>query len=253
MCYAGGPYCDKTAQKRLRRAENDYQKNPSQDNFESRKRAQRDYDGTPAGQQELQALIDSENNENKIQTLRLRKERSFEERERAKARAKAEGRAVPPLTLTHGLPASGKSTWAEEREKEDSRYVRVNRDDLREELFGEDYNLKGLHNPKDEDHVSSVQRRRVEQAFEEGRFPIIDDTNLNTKTVKTWFKVAKEHGAELKHVYFDVELDELKRRNSQRRRVVADKVYGFMSAGIREDGKTVKRFRFNDKGHIIQE
>jgi predicted kinase len=89
----------------------------------------------------------------------------------------------PALVLTRGLPGSGKSSLAMEWvEQAPRRRVRVNRDDLRAELF----NAEGLLLRPQEDRVTAVQVERTLAALSVGRSVVLDDTNLNARRNSEW-------------------------------------------------------------------
>lgn len=76
MCYAGGPYCYKTSQKRLERAKIDAAGSSSITAQKALREAQDDYDGTPTGQRELQERIEQSKVQGEREYLSLRKERT---------------------------------------------------------------------------------------------------------------------------------------------------------------------------------
>ena len=77
------------------------------------------------------------------------------------------------LMVLKGLPASGKSTFAKELEKEG--YVRVSKDDIRvdSELFPDGYNFK---NKGHEKRVIKERNRIVTEALQAEKNVIVDDT-----------------------------------------------------------------------------
>ena len=86
------------------------------------------------------------------------------------------------ITLTTGLPASGKSTWAKEEVKNGNGNIsRVNLDDIRAMLgFGP---LGTLEWSKDlEQDALAVQDQAILAAVERGRDVIVDNTHLHSKT-----------------------------------------------------------------------
>lgn len=85
------------------------------------------------------------------------------------------------IIITMGLPGSGKSTWAREYCKTNPSFIRVNNDDIREELFGREFNWT----PKLEKQVKAVRTERIKNAIKEGHGVIVDNTHLNHKTVAT--------------------------------------------------------------------
>jgi predicted kinase len=89
------------------------------------------------------------------------------------------------LTITRGLPGSGKSTWA----RQQGRSVRVNRDDLRRMLHG-----GNLGQGWAEAQVTVAQRALVAALLRAGVNVIVDDTNLSGKAVSELRQLADECG-----------------------------------------------------------
>jgi predicted kinase len=89
------------------------------------------------------------------------------------------------LTITRGLPGSGKSTWA----RQQGRSVRVNRDDLRRMLHG-----GNLGQGWAEAQVTVAQRALVTALLQAGLNVICDDTNLSSKAVVELRRVAQVCG-----------------------------------------------------------
>lgn len=110
------------------------------------------------------------------------------------------------LTLTRGIPASGKTQWAKEMVQYG--YVRVNRDELRKEL-----NLK---HGQDEVLVSKIQQGRVRDLLENDIDVIVDDTNLVARFVKQWLKIAAEAGATVEFEDFPISFDTAVQRDYKR-------------------------------------
>lgn len=89
----------------------------------------------------------------------------------------------PLLLLTRGLPGSGKSSLAEEWvQLAPHRRVRVNRDDLRAELF----DAEGLLLQDQEKQVTAVQVARTLAALSAGRSVVLDDLNLSPWENTEW-------------------------------------------------------------------
>lgn len=90
------------------------------------------------------------------------------------------------LILMQGLPASGKSTRAEEIMKESGNAVRLNRDLLRTMLHFDKWTGRNERMTKD------AERALAATFLAEEKVVIIDDTNLNPSTVESWKAMAKE-------------------------------------------------------------
>lgn len=131
------------------------------------------------------------------------------------------------LTLTRGLPASGKSTWAREYVAVDpDNRLRVNRDDLRMNLYGKPHGLTR----EQEDLVTKVQNAAVETGLRAGKSVIVDDTNLNSKFAKEWLKLGARVGATVLWVdFFDVDVRTCIDRDAKREvgKVGADVIMSF--------------------------
>jgi predicted kinase len=92
------------------------------------------------------------------------------------------------LTITRGLPASGKTTWA----KTQPGAVRVNRDDLRRMLHG---GLTGQGWA--ELQVTVAQRAQIDALLRVGVDVICDDTNLRARVVRELADLAIQAGAQV--------------------------------------------------------
>jgi predicted kinase len=119
------------------------------------------------------------------------------------------------MTLTRGLPGSGKTTWAL---KQDA--VRINRDDIRFMTFG-----KYVLDSAGENVVTVIQHAAIESALKAGLDIVIDDTNLNTKFVSKLAKIAQKYDVEVEYKDFtDVPLEVCIDRDINRDRVVGGQV-----------------------------
>jgi predicted kinase len=117
------------------------------------------------------------------------------------------------LVLTRGLPASGKSTYARNLIAEDPTFVRLNRDDFRQMLFG-----KAVLDSVGEVAVTIAQHGAMEKVLKSGMNVIVDDTNFFARGVRDLIKIAYKHDAEVEFVDFtDVSLEECINRDIVRR------------------------------------
>lgn len=98
---------------------------------------------------------------------------------------------IPELTVTIGLPGSGKSTWAEaQRVAAPDRVRIVNRDDIRAAcctVFEQD----------DERIVERIRDFEIDQFLIAGYHVICSDTNLSPKVQRRLFQIAKTRKAEI--------------------------------------------------------
>lgn len=99
----------------------------------------------------------------------------------------------PSLTITRGVPGSGKSTWAKAWVAADPvNRARVNRDDLRLNLYGRpaplDYKL--------EEAVTAAQHAAVRALLEAGKDVVVDDCHVRSKYVTEWARIAEDAGAD---------------------------------------------------------
>lgn len=94
------------------------------------------------------------------------------------------------LTITRGLPGSGKTTY---RTHVIGAYggIGVSRDDLRLSLF----NDRGRMAQADEDYLTGVHRDIVKRHLKADRDVIVDDTNYRNKTCREWRDLAQSFEA----------------------------------------------------------
>lgn len=117
------------------------------------------------------------------------------------------------LTLTIGLPGSGKTTVAEQCRELVPSTVLVSRDGLRAELFGE----YTKYSQDQESLVTSIVEKTVDKALEQGRHVIVHDMNLRKSYRKRWAGFAVKHGVPLRYMDMTyVPVDECVRRATQR-------------------------------------
>jgi predicted kinase len=117
------------------------------------------------------------------------------------------------LIITRGLPASGKSTWARKWVDEDpAERARVNRDDLRFNLYG---TARPTH--RQESAIGLVQQASVRALLTAGRSVVVDDLHLRARYVSAWVELAAQAGADFGIQDFtDVPMEECVRRDAER-------------------------------------
>ncbi|MBR5298208.1 MAG: AAA family ATPase, partial [Parabacteroides sp.] len=81
------------------------------------------------------------------------------------------------ILALQGVPASGKSTWAQQYSKDNPGWVIVSRDIIRKGFSDE-------WSPKLEKTVIDMEDSMIRNAVESGYSVIVDDTNLNPLTIK---------------------------------------------------------------------
>lgn len=128
------------------------------------------------------------------------------------------------LIITKGLPASGKSTWADEFIAENPNFVKIEKDQIRKDsrLFsGGEYN----HQRGDESIVLKERDRLIRKAFADGKSVISSDTNLVQKHITQLSNIAKQNHAvvEIKS-FLDLPLKEVIERDDNREDAVGEQV-----------------------------
>ena len=134
------------------------------------------------------------------------------------------------VIICQGLPASGKTTWAKAWANEDPKHrVRFNRDDVR--------NMLGKYwVPSREDLINSIYDSFMNEAMLAGYDIVIDNMNLNDKTIKeiqryveefnNWIRLSVldiHYDIEFKK-FLDVPLETLLERDSKREHPIGEKV-----------------------------
>ncbi len=150
------------------------------------------------------------------------------------------------LLITRGIPGSGKTTWALRWLAEDpAGRVRVNRDDLRQALYGCGY---PLHPDKDvaykrEVAVSAAQQEAVRALLREGRDVVVDDTHIRARYVRQWEEVAADEGADFRveDCFTDTPLDVCIQRDAARDRVVGEAAIRDMHSRLRSALKAERK------------
>lgn len=133
------------------------------------------------------------------------------------------------MIIMVGLPASGKSTRAEEILGEDGNAVRINKDLLRTMLHFDRFT------GKNESLTRQAARTLAREFLLDGKNVIIDDTNLNENTLQSWVDLAKQtQGTRIQYERMETPLHECIARDSVREKEVGKTVIANMAlkAGI---------------------
>lgn len=127
------------------------------------------------------------------------------------------------LIILVGLPASGKSTWAEQQ-----KLPTLSSDALRVLLTG-DIAHQGVNRL-----VFRTLRYLAAARLQAGAaVTCIDSTALTGWERRCWVRFAEIHRCSVEAVYFEVPLEECRRRNALRGRAVPDDVLDLMAARLR--------------------
>lgn len=130
------------------------------------------------------------------------------------------------ITVTVGVSGSGKSTWAHEQwEKDPMNTLVVNRDKIRELLFG--YNektiseyYKRLDINKLEKQVTKYEDTLIYEGLNENKHIIVDATHLKDSYLERY----KFWNVHFKVKFFDIDLDEAIKRDGERVRQVGAEI-----------------------------
>lgn len=113
------------------------------------------------------------------------------------------------IIVLQGVPASGKSTYARQVAENNSDYVIVSRDSIRES--------RGIYwIPDQENYISDIEEFEVRSAIKHDLIPIIDATNLNPKTIEKWNKIAEELEVPIEFKKFEITYQEALDRDKER-------------------------------------
>lgn len=122
------------------------------------------------------------------------------------------------IVMLKGLPASGKSTRS--RIYTEGGFYRVNKDDIRSMLFGDNYKKKH------EKQVIWTRDSLIQEALKRGKSVVVDDTNLNPVHEKTFRKIAEEFGVdfEVDAICLATSINDCIERDLKRQKSVGERV-----------------------------
>jgi len=127
------------------------------------------------------------------------------------------------MIILRGLPASGKTTWRNEfKEKSNNAYVEGLSDDLW--VYVSKDEIRNLHPEANEKLVHDYCLNVINTAIRCGNSIIIDNTNLNQRTVNQYTNLAYDAGYEWEIRDFDTDLQTCLDRNEKREHKVPKSV-----------------------------
>lgn len=138
------------------------------------------------------------------------------------------------LIITRGLPGAGKTTWAKAWVAKDPiTRARVNRDDLRDMLYGARTGLSF----EQEGKVTVASHTATRSLLTAGLDVVADDTNLRPKYVREWRKLAIEVGAAFQTVEVTGPVEEIIAQDAQRERPVGADVITRLAQRFTRNGE----------------
>lgn len=121
--------------------------------------------------------------------------------------------------ITIGVPGSGKSTWAKEYVYSNDKWVEINRDDIRSDLYfsglGVDWS-KYKFKRHQEEEVTRKVNEIINFSVLMSNNIIISDTNLNRKYRDIMIKKLEEKGYEVELKLFPISFEEAIKRDTAR-------------------------------------
>lgn len=126
------------------------------------------------------------------------------------------------LFVLCGLPASGKTTWANYVVANNPDTVIVSSNDIRKELLGDETNQEY------QGKIFDVVHDRIKEAIRDGKNVIVDATGINRYERRQSLHAGEDATTKI-CVQFETPMDICKERNANRERVVPDFVFTKMS------------------------
>jgi predicted kinase len=114
------------------------------------------------------------------------------------------------IEILVGIPASGKSTYAIEKVRDNSDYIRINRDSLRMMFSGSylvDYSVEKI--------ITEVEYDIIDSVLNAGKSVVVDNTHLRLKYIRPYFDKFTDH-AEIRIKIFDISIEDAIERDKGR-------------------------------------
>ena len=148
------------------------------------------------------------------------------------------------VKILHGLPASGKTTFAKKYVEENMYFKRLSRDDFRHML--DNY----IMNSKLENTISKMILVSLEHLLKDGFSVIIDNTNLRPKYITDYMKVIRSVSPDIQvtiHSFSEIPYDTLIERDKNRKDSVGKEVIDRMREQLKNNSvhsleKTITKF-----------
>ena len=139
------------------------------------------------------------------------------------------------MIILRGLPASGKTTTSLQIIKKTGNTFRVNKDSLRTMLHGD------VFSGKNESVTYKISRLIAKELLLGNKNTLIDDCNLNPKTMQSWKDLARELGVKCEVIDIDTPWQECVLRDKAREKMVGATVIKNMALqyGMFDGGKYV--------------
>lgn len=146
--------------------------------------------------------------------------------------------------ITVGVPASGKSTYAQKLVNT-GLWTEVNRDDIRFRGGVKDW-TKYSFNPRTEGAVQKKWVKKIDKAIENGENIVVSDTNLDPVRTKHLQDKLEAAGYNVTIKTFDVPFEELLKRDTQREGGVGYEVLLNMYIRFQRDWNGIKLYQPNE-------
>lgn len=126
-----------------------------------------------------------------------------------------------------GVPASGKSTYSQEKVRRDPSFARVNRDDFRFMLKNQP-----VCEPKIEDAITKLVNNAIDVLLAKNMNVIVDNTNLKAKYIEAICEYV-QYRADVHFRIFDISIDKAIERDNLREKKVGEGVIRKMFSDYR--------------------